>query len=206
MPHSYPSAVLQMMVNLSLSDYVAVLVSILLMASISIPYFIIEYFANKREQRNPSRLWSASNNPWPAHNPPADHQLTKRERHPKAAGVKTMLLTLYEPKYDFIVGISEISPSTRLGFYSTRPYCRITIHEGWRSTHFIHEVAVHEYAHHVTMTEFDHRFKPHGREFKTIYSILMDAYNSKYDFINPDSRYYLKSDKRIKGIILNTKL
>lgn len=83
--------------------------------------------------------------------------------------------------------------------------CRITIHEGWRKISVIHEVAIHEYAHHVAMTEFDHRFKPHGREFKTIYSILMDSHNSKYDFIQPDRRYYLKPEKRIHSITLNTK-
>lgn len=193
-----------MTATITLDEIGTVLILILLMASTSIPFFVIGYFADKRE-RHRARSWSESDSPWPAHNPPANHQLTKREQHPKAAGVKTILLSLYEPKYDFIVGISEISPSTRLGVYSTHPYCRITIHEGWRKTSVIHEVAIHEYAHHVAMTEFDHRFKPHGREFKTIYSILMDTHNSKYDFIYPDRRYYLKPEKRIKNITLNTK-
>lgn len=189
----------------NLSDIGTVLLVILLLASTSIPFFIIGHFVDNRKTRRYSRSWSESDCPWPAHNPPVDHQLTKREWHPKAAGLKAILLSLYEPKYDFIVGISDISPSTRLGFYSTHPYCRITIHEGWRKNSVIHEVAIHEYAHHVAMTEFDHRFKPHGREFKTIYSILMDTHNSKYDFIYPDRRYYLKPEKRIKNITLNTK-
>lgn len=192
--------------NVTLEEIGAVLVILLLMASTSIPFLVIGHFADKRDERKRRRMWAESDKPWPAHEPPSDHQLTKRERHPKAAGVKAMLLTLYEPKHDFLVGISDISTSTRLGFYSTQPYCRITIHEGWQKDSFLHEVGIHELAHHILMTEFDHRFAAHGKEFKTMYSILVDIYNSKYKpRLEWDSRFYLKPEKRVKSITLNTK-
>lgn len=192
----------------TLEEIGTVLIVILLMASTSIPFFVIGYLVDKKKWHRSRTISSqeCSESPYPARKPSADHIPTKRERHPKAQGIHDMLLTLYEPKYPFVVGISDISTNTRLGFYSTHPYCRITIHEGWRSDTFLHEIGVHEYAHHIAMTEFPRKYKPHGREFKTLYSILVDCYNSKYmPHLDRDSRYYLKPEKRIKSITLNTK-
>lgn len=180
--------------------------TVLIVILLIIPFFVIGHLVDKKWHR--SRTISSqecSESPYPARKPPADHIPTKREQHPKAQGIHDMLLTLYEPKHPFVVGVSNISADTRLGFYSTHPYCRITIHEGWRSDTVLHEIAVHEYAHHIAMTEFPRKYKPHGLEFKTLYSILVDCYNSKYTRLDRDSRYYLKPEKRIKSITLNTK-
>lgn len=197
-----------MTASVTLEEVGTVLIVILLMASTSIPFFVIGHYVDKKNQRRARSISSreCSESPYPARKPSADHIPTKRERHPKAQGIHDMLLTLYEPKYPFVVGISDISTDTRLGFYSTHPYCRITIHEGWRSDSVLHEVAVHEYAHHIAMTEFPRKYKPHGREFKCLYSILIDCYNSKYSpRLYWDSCYYLKPEKRLSSITLNTK-
>lgn len=134
--------------------------------------------------------------------PPPDHKLTKRERDPRAPRLKAMLLTLYEPKYDFLLGVTDLRPSTRMGFYTSYPYYRITVHGGWNNDT---EISIHEYAHHLARTELNRKIRSHGREFKTIYSILMDAYNSKYAFIQPDRRYYLAQNKRLKDVTLDIK-
>lgn len=196
-----------MTASVTLEEVGTVLIVFLLMAS-SIPFFVIGHFVDKKNQRRARTISSQeySESPYHALKPPADHIPTKRERHPKAQGIHDILLTLYESKHPFVVGVSNISPDTRLGFYSTHPYCRITIHEGWRSDTILYEVAVHEYAHHIAMTEFPRKYKPHGREFKCLYSILIDCYNSKYSpRLHWDSRYYLKPEKRLKSITLNTK-
>lgn len=192
----------------TLEEVGTVLIVFLLMASTSIPFFVIGYFADKRDERKRrrrARPWLDSDSPWPAHEPPSDHQLTKHERHPYAQPLTEMLLSLYTPKHPFLLGVSNRDTCTIGGFCSTHPYCRIRINNGWMPIRRLYDVAVHEFAHHILMTEFDHRFAAHGKEFKTMYSLLVDIYNSKFAHrLDGDHRYYLKPEKRIKSITLNT--
>lgn len=168
--------------------------------------YYIDYDERRSERRDKvARRRREGELPYPALQPPADHRLTKRERHPYAKPLTEMLLTLYEPKHPFLLGVSNLSPSTILGFFNTHPYCRITIHYGWKPIQQLHDTTVHEFAHHVLMTEFPRRYPAHGLEFKTAYSILIDCYNRHYPYIYPDSRYYLKPNKRVESIIINTK-
>lgn len=183
-----------------LSTFAIWLMFLLLLASTSIPFFVIGEILDRRERR------SRGSHSRMDRQPPPDHKPTKRERDPRASQLKAMLLTLCEPKYDFLLGVTNLRPSTRMGFYTTRPYYRITVHGGWGDET---ETSIHEYAHHLVRTELrcdgKNKIRSHGREFKTIYSILIDAYNSKYSFIHPDHRYYLAENKRLKNITLNIK-
>lgn len=199
-----------MTATVTLEEIEVVVIIIFLMASTSIPFLVIGHFADKRDERKrrrrSSRSWADSDSPWPAHEPPSDHNLTKYERHPYAQPLTEMLLSLYEPLHSFLLGVSNRDTSTIGGFCSTQPYCRIRINNGRMPIHRLYDVAIHELAHHILMTEFDHRFAVHGKEFKTMYSILVDIYNSKYKpRLEWDSRFYLKPEKRVKSIALNTK-
>lgn len=216
-----------------LPTFAILMVCMLLLASIPIPFFVIGEFLkrSKKQPRGRSEKQPrggsekrprgghsrADRLPLPEHKltktehkltkrerklPPPDHKLTKRERDPRAPRLKAMLLTLYEPKYDFLLGVTDLRPSTRMGFYTSYPYYRITVHGGWNNDT---EISIHEYAHHLARTELNRKIRSHGREFKTIYSILMDAYNSKYAFIQPDRRYYLAQNKRLKDVTLDIK-
>lgn len=183
-----------------LPTFVGWLIFVLLLASTSIPFFVIGAICDRCDRRPRNRR------PRPNYQPPPDHKLTKRERDPRAPKLKAMLLTLYEPKYDFLLGVSNLRPATIMGFYSTQPYYRITVHSGW---HRNIDVSIHEFAHHLTFTEVpregNKKIRIHGREFKTVYSLLIDAYNRKYPLQCPDSRYYLPQNKRIKSITFNLK-
>lgn len=168
-------------------------------------YVYYDEHRDDRRSRRAVRSLPESDGPWTARRPPAGHRLTKRERHPYAKPLTEMLLTLYEPQHPFLLGVSNISPQTVGGFYAMHPYCRITVHDGWRAIGDLYDTAIHEFAHHVLMTEFPRRYKAHGREFKTVYSILVDCFCRRYYRLYPDGRYYLEPAKRIKGIALNTK-
>lgn len=184
-----------------LSAFAGWLLFVLLLACTSIPFFVIGEILDRRDRRSGGRRRSLADRL-----PPPDHKLTKRERDPRAPRLKAMLLTLYEPKYDFLLGVTDLRPSTRMGFYNTYPYYRITIHSGWHNNT---EVAIHEFAHHLVCTEVPReggkKMRSHGREFKTVYSLLIDAYNRKYPSLPPDRRYYLPQNKRIKTITFNLK-
>lgn len=184
-----------------LSTFAIWLMFVLLLASTSIPFFVIGEILDRRERRPGGRCRRSRAD----RQPPPDHKLTKRERDPRAPKLKAMLLSLYESKYDFLLGVSNLRPSRRMGFYTNRKYYRITVHGGWNCDT---EISIHEFAHHLVRTELPRngkRIRSHGREFKTVYSILMDAYNRKYAFLQPDHRYYLPQNKRIKTITFNLK-
>lgn len=173
-----------------------------LTAVLAAPFYIIHLIVSRFGRRSKRRSAPKVHHSRADRQPPANHKLTKRERHPMAPKLKAMLLTLYEPKYDFLVGVSTLRPTSRMGFYTTRDYYRMTIHSGWNSNI---DTSIHEFAHHIAITELPRRVRTHGREFKTIYSILIDCYNSHYPYEYPDSRYYLEPHKRVKDITLNVK-
>lgn len=196
----------------TLEEIGTVLAVLAVLASTSIPFFAIAYLTDKRDdrkRRSRTRSWLDSDSPWPAREPPSDHKLTKHERHPYAQPLTEMLLSLYTPQHPFLLGVSNRDTSTIGGFCSTHPYCRIRINNGRMPIHRLYETAVHEMAHHILLTEYPRRFRypMHGKEFKTMYSILVDIYDSKFAprHLDRDSRYYLNPEKRIKSITLNTK-
>lgn len=199
----------------TLEEIGAVILILLLLASASIPFLVIGHFADKRDERKkkqprhrPMSSYSPEERkvPFTPTLPPANYQPTPNERDPRALELKEMLLTLYEPKYPFLVSVDDLKPKRRMGFYNTH-HCRLTIHYGWRTPKVSYTdpraIAIHEFAHHITFLEIG-KYN-HTREFKTVNSILADCYNSKYPPITPDPRFYLPPEKRIKSITLNTK-
>ncbi|MDO4196523.1 MAG: hypothetical protein Q4D33_10275 [Prevotellaceae bacterium] len=55
------------------------------------------------------------------------------------------------------------------------------------------EVAIHELAHHVTITEVGNFPRCHDKHFKQTYTWLIDKYNqTQQPYICPDMRYYLR--------------
>lgn len=193
-----------------LPDYAYVLILSFVLLSPFVPlYFIGRYLERLigRHRRRPTRHHSPPPGRAPAiRQPPPQYELSKRELDPRASQLKAMLLTLYEPKHDFLLGVTDLRPRTLMGYYTTHPYCRITVHSGWRCNT---EVSIHEFAHHLAFTELPcepgKKIRVHGREFKTVYSLLIDAYNRRYPTLSPDDRYYLSPDKRIKRITFNLK-
>jgi hypothetical protein len=101
-----------------------------------------------------------------------------------ASYFKQYLLSIYKCKIDFEVFLTHRKPKTRMGTYSPS-LKRIRIHDGWGDVDVCKEIAIHEYAHHLHLTEFNRNElgqRPHGHEFWQIYGILMNRAVEKHLF------------------------
>lgn len=119
------------------------------------------------------------------------------ERDPRAVALKEMLEALYKSQHPFRLSVQDRKPKTRAGIYSPR-FARITVYAGHGH---IEEIAIHEYAHHIVLTELNRAGavrNHHARGFKTVYSKLIDAYNATRSPLQPDARYYLPRGKRMR--------
>ena len=105
-----------------------------------------------------------------------------------ATQLKWMSLKIYRPQVAFELRVTEQRPKSRMGYYAPAKRS-ITIHGGWGDVYSLEEIAIHEYAHHIHLTEHRRSGKkdaPHGPNFWRIYSALMakaiekGLYNDKY--------------------------
>lgn len=125
--------------------------------------------------------------------PLGDVRPTKGELDCRAVKLKEMLLQLYTPKYPFRLAVSDRHPKRRLGTYLTGK-SRIIVYVSTRMVTL--DTAIHEYAHHVTITEIGLFPRHHGKMFKRTYSQLIDIYNStQQPHVVPDRRYYIENKK-----------
>lgn len=115
---------------------------------------------------------------------------TKGELDSRAVELKEMLLQLYTPKYPFRLAVSDRHTKCRLGTYFPDK-SRIIVYARHRMGML--DTAIHEYAHHVTITEIGFFPRHHGKMFKRTYSQLIDIYNNtRQPQIVPDRRYYIR--------------
>lgn len=113
------------------------------------------------------------------------------QRDPRVSELTKMLTTIYPPRRQFTLEIVDGSIGNDIMGRYYYPRCHITISSCYNRNV---EVAIHEYAHHIHQTEdpCNSMEEAHGREFKEIYTILMDLYNAMYaPFQQPDGRFYL---------------
>ena len=94
----------------------------------------------------------------------------------EAKHLKRMLLRIYQCKEDFELHVIDKRPKTVAGCYIVGKK-KIRVYAGGRNRTELEIIAIHEYAHHIHVTEM--RMNPdrwqercHGPEFKRIYSKL----------------------------------
>ncbi len=89
---------------------------------------------------------------------------------------KTYLNRIYRCAEDYELQITSKTPKTRAGYYCFNKK-RIVIHYvGTCNIDPLHQIAIHELAHHIHFTEFGKRKKgdrTHGKEFHTILNTLL---------------------------------
>lgn len=98
---------------------------------------------------------------------------------PEAERLKRLMISLYQPKEDFIIYLDrKRHPETRMGIYSPF-YRKITIYCCYNENL---EVCIHEYAHHIVDTEIrtNSTMRNHGKEFKQTLQMLGKRYKELY--------------------------
>lgn len=89
---------------------------------------------------------------------------------------KAYLLSIYKPAENFSLSITNKTPKTRAGYYNIFNR-HIGIHYiGTYDLQQLHNIAIHEFAHHIHYTELNCRKneeRTHGKEFYTILNTLL---------------------------------
>ena len=100
---------------------------------------------------------------------------TQSDLTAEAVRLRAMLLDIYRCQKPFELIVKSQRPNTLCGSYCSWSN-KITIYIGWLDVRPLEEIAIHEYAHHIHVTEKMRNYygeRPHGREFWRIYSALM---------------------------------
>lgn len=94
---------------------------------------------------------------------------------PLASYYKEILIRIYPCKIPFTLRVLHTRPKSYLGTYAYKTHA-ITIYDKGRFAHMCVKTAIHEYAHHLHVTEFGRDEKKqavHSPEFWQIYGQLM---------------------------------
>lgn len=109
----------------------------------------------------------------------------------QAIRLKQFLLEIYPCKKDFELLVIDRKPKTRMGTYVCAKQ-RIIIYSQWSRETTLEQIAIHEYAHHINITEWwnceENGYKyeaSHGYKFWYIYSQLIELANKKGYVITP---------------------
>ena len=103
----------------------------------------------------------------------------------QAIRLKQFLLEIYQCKKNFELLVIDRKPKTRMGTYVCAEQ-KIIIYSQWSRETTLEQIAIHEYAHHINITEWWNCEKngckyeaTHGYKFWYIYSQLIELANKK---------------------------